>query len=202
MTRSARKRAYRVAGLTLTLAFWATVSGLVVGRLWPQQPTATPRQTYVLGPDDQLTMRVLEVDEVTDKPFRIDQDGNINLPMVGPVHAAGMTIHQLETAIVEKFRPYVRQPQVTINITELRSQPVSVIGAVNAPGVHQLQGHKTLIEMLSLAGGLRADAGYRVKITRHMEWGPIPLEGATVDAKGQFCDQGSPYRSAIFTSDP
>jgi polysaccharide export outer membrane protein len=61
-----------------------------------------------------------------------------------------------------------------------------VIGAVNNAGVHQLQGRKTLVEMLSLAGGLRQDAGYRVKITRELDWGEIPIENARVDSSGKF----------------
>ena len=55
-----------------------------------------------------------------------------------------------------------------------------------APGVQQLQGRKTLVEVLSLAGGLRPDAGYRLKITRLKEWGPIPLATAVTDPTGQF----------------
>ena len=62
----------------------------------------------------------------------------------------------------------------------------SVLGAVNQPGVHQVAGHKTLLEMISLAGGVRPDAGYSIRITRQVEWGCIPLPGATLDASGQF----------------
>jgi polysaccharide export outer membrane protein len=61
-----------------------------------------------------------------------------------------------------------------------------VIGAVKNPGVHQLQGHKTLVEVLSLAGGLDAAAGPKVKITRRLEWGHIPLKNAVADPTGQF----------------
>jgi len=57
---------------------------------------------------------------------------------------------------------------------------------VNQPGVHQVSGHKTLLEMISLAGGVRPDAGYSIRITRQVEWGCIPLPGATVDASGRF----------------
>ena len=69
----------------------------------------------------------------------------------------------------------VRQPTVAVTIVEYRSQPVSVIGAVAQTGVHQLEGRKTLIEMLAKAGGLRPDAGNIIKITRRVEWGAIPL---------------------------
>jgi polysaccharide biosynthesis/export protein len=61
-----------------------------------------------------------------------------------------------------------------------------VLRAVNLPGVHQVSGHKTLLEMISLAGGVRADAGYSIRITRQVEWGCLPLPGATMDASGRF----------------
>jgi polysaccharide export outer membrane protein len=57
---------------------------------------------------------------------------------------------------------------------------------VNTPGIHQLQGRKTLIEILSMAGGLRPDAGHVAVITRRAEWGPIPVPNATKDPSGGF----------------
>lgn len=148
-------------------------------------PTATGQSSYILGIDDQITIRVLQADEVPDKPFRIDEGGNLDLPMIGSVHAAGLSLHELSGLLAEKFSVYIRNPQVTLFLTEMRSQPVSVLGAVNLPGTHQLQGHKSLMEMLALAGGLRADAGYRVKITRRAQWGTIPLPGVKTDSGGE-----------------
>jgi polysaccharide export outer membrane protein len=87
---------------------------------------------------------------------------------------------------VARLRSYINEPQVSVNIMEFRSQPVSVIGAVKNPGVHQLQGRKTLVEILSLAGGLAPDAGSSVKITRRLERGPVPLPAASQDASGNF----------------
>jgi polysaccharide export outer membrane protein len=153
---------------------------------WGQAPAQLPVPTYVLGPDDQVTIHVVESDEINGKVYRVDEKGDLDLPMIGSLHAAGSTVHQLESQVAERLRVYIRQPQVSVFLSEMRSQPVSVIGAVNTPGVHQLQGHKTLIEMLSLAGGLRQDAGYRVKITRHSEWGTIPVKDAATDPTGQF----------------
>jgi polysaccharide biosynthesis/export protein len=75
---------------------------------------------------------------------------------------------------------------VAISIVEYRSQPVSVIGTVGQPGVHQLEGRKTLIEILAKAGGLRPEAGNSIKITRRAEWGVIPLPSAAKDPSGQF----------------
>jgi len=81
---------------------------------------------------------------------------------------------------------YIRHPQVVVNVVEVRSQPVSVLGAVNSPGVHQVQGHKTVMEMLASAGGIRQDAGYSIRITREVEWGCIPLPGSHLDVSGKY----------------
>jgi polysaccharide export outer membrane protein len=154
------------------------------------QPTASvaaaSRTTYILGPDDVIGIRATDAEEVSEKAIRIGANGSINLPLVGRVQAGGLTTDDLEKKLVTLLKPFVRTPEVTVNVVEMRSQPVSVIGAVTNPGVQQLQGRKTLVEMLSLAGGVRIDSGYSVKITRSKEWGPIPLAGAVEDPTGQF----------------
>jgi polysaccharide biosynthesis/export protein len=61
-----------------------------------------------------------------------------------------------------------------------------VLGAVATSGVVQLRGHKTLFEVISAAGGLRAEAGNSIKITRRKEFGPIPIPGAATDPSGQY----------------
>ncbi len=149
-------------------------------------PEPTQRSSYLLGSGDQLAIRVAEADEIPDRPFRIDEKGDFDLPMVGRVHAAGLSVGELQVKLVKDFAVFIKQPQVTVSVTETRSQPVSILGAVNAPGVHQLQGRKTLVEVLAVAGGLRADCGYRIKITRRAEWGTIPLPGATMDAAANY----------------
>jgi len=151
----------------------------------PESPEQL-RSTYVLGPEDQITIRALDAEEISDKPVRIDFSGYIRLPMVGRLRASGLTIEQLEAQLVERLKTFIREPEVSVSITEFRSQPVSVIGAVKNPGVHQLQGRKTLIEILSLAGGLNTDAGHTIKITRRLEWGRVPLRTAADDPTAQF----------------
>jgi polysaccharide export outer membrane protein len=110
----------------------------------------------------------------------------VEVPLAGRVHLAGLNVQQAEEKLDNLLRPYIRNPQVVVNVAEVHSQPVSVLGAVNAPGVHQIQGQKTLLEMLALAGGIRPDAGYSVRITRQLNWGCIPLPNARMDATRQF----------------
>lgn len=142
--------------------------------------------SYALGPDDEIAIQVAEAEDMPSKPLRIGPSGFITLPLAGRIQAAGRTVEELEAEIAERLKPYIRNPQVSVSVTEMRSQPVSVLGAVSSPGVHQLQGRKTLVEVLSAAGGLKDDAGHVVKITRRMEWGPVPLPGAVADPTGQY----------------
>ena len=162
---------------------------------------ATP-STYLLGPDDQIVVHVSDAPDISDKPVRIDSNGEIRVPMAGRVRASGMTTAQLEGELTKRLKLYIENPEVSVNVAELRSQPVSVIGAVNSPGLHQLEGHKTLIEILSLAGGLRTDAGPTAKITRRLEWGRIPLPGATDDSTGQFSVAQITLKSLIEAKHP
>jgi polysaccharide export outer membrane protein len=144
------------------------------------------RSTYLLGPDDQLDITGPELAEIANKPMRVDGEGGVQVPLVGRVRVAGMTAQQAEQKINTLLEKYIRRPQIAVSVAEVRSQPVSVLGAVNSPGVHQVQGHKTLLEMLALAGGVRPDAGYSVRITRDLGWGCIPLPTASFDASGKF----------------
>jgi polysaccharide export outer membrane protein len=92
----------------------------------------------------------------------------------------------LEAEVVRRLKTYLHDPQVTVAVAQFRSQPVSVLGAVNKPGVNQIEAGKTLFEVISLAGGLRPEAGNTIKITRRKEFGDIPLAGAKPDPTGAF----------------
>ena len=150
------------------------------------QDIAETPTSYILGPNDQITIRALQAEEISDKTYRLASDGDLTLPMIGRFKAAGLTAGQLESELASKLEKYIRHPKVGVTVTEFHSQPVSVIGAVTTPGIVQLQGKKTLVEVLSMAGGLRNDAGQRVTITRRQESGMLPLSGARPDATGQF----------------
>jgi polysaccharide export outer membrane protein len=170
----------------LSLLPWVIILSL------PAQPAPsadTPQSEnapYVLGPDDQIKIWALGMEEISDKPVRIDPAGNIDLAGVGQVHAGDLTVEQLRATLIERFSKLILHPQVSIEIVDFGSQPVSVMGAVNHPGIHQLHGRKTLVEVLSLADGLRPEAGPHVTISREIRYGPIPLFGSKLDSTGQF----------------
>lgn len=146
---------------------------------------STP-SAYVLGPDDQIRIWALGLEAEFDKPVRIDLNGAVDLPLIGSITAGGLTVDELKTQIAKRLETQVRHPVVSISVVEFGSQPVSILGAVNNPGVHQLRGRRNLAEVLSLAGGLRSDAGYAIKISRQIRQKAIPLPSAKLDATGEF----------------
>ena len=165
------------------------LAALLAALLAPAGPSLRAQgapAAYILGPDDQILIRVVDIEEVPDKPVRIDMRGNINLPIVGRIHAGGLTVEQLEAELVEKFAAVLQTPTATVFVAEFRSQPVSVLGAVRTPGVHQIRGRKTLFEILSLPGGLNPYPGSAIRITRRKSAGPLPLPGATDDSSGEY----------------
>jgi polysaccharide export outer membrane protein len=163
---------------------------------------AAQQANYVLGPDDQVTIFAPDAEDLSGKPQRVDLDGYLNLPMVGAIHAAGMSAKELAAEVKARLKKYLTDPQVTVSVADFQSQPVSVLGEVNAPGIHQLQGHKTLFEVLSLAGGLRVTAGSSVRITRDRKWGRIPLANAHDDPTGQFSVASLSTKSMIDAGSP
>lgn len=148
--------------------------------------TSPVHSGYLLGPHDQVRIRAVHAEEISSEPFRIDPDGYLDMPLVGRVRAAGLTVQALEQLLCERLKEYVLEPAVSINLVAFRNQPVSVIGAVKAPGVHQLQEPKRLVEIISLAGGLSENAGTKLRITRQLQWGRLPIPGASDDPTGQF----------------
>lgn len=139
------------------------------------------RPDYELGPNDQILIGVPQSQEIDQRPFRIDSDGNIELPLVGRVHAAGLTVRGLETLLASRLRDYIRDPRVTITVVQFRSEPVFFLGAFRTPGVYPLQGGRTLVEMLAAVGGMQTTASRRITITRRAEYGGIDLPNAVRD---------------------
>ncbi len=178
-------------GIGLAFPQWA---------LQAQQPDVS--ESYILNADDEIIIRVPDAEEINEKPIRIDRRGNINLPMVGRIQAGGLTAEQLESDLVERLRKYLKNPEVSVIVKEFRSQPVSVLGAVTTPGILQVQGHKTLFEVLSMAGGLKPDAGHIIKITRMKQWGEIPLPTARSDSTGRFSVAEVRVRSVMEATNP
>jgi polysaccharide export outer membrane protein len=131
----------------------------------PSAPVASA-QEYRIGSEDVLNINVFEAPELN-REVRVSASGEISLPLLGSVRAAGLTPRDLEFVLQELLhRTYMKDPHVSVFVREMQSHPVSVMGAVRRPGVFQIRGSKTLLEVLSLAEGLADDAGDTVIILR------------------------------------
>jgi polysaccharide export outer membrane protein len=170
-----------IAGFGVVFVMSLAASGQVPQTGQAPRMIESVRPDYELGPNDQFLIGVPQAQEINQRPFRIDSDGFIDLPLVGRVHAAGLTVRGLETLLTTKLADFIRQPQVTITMVQFRSEPVFFLGAFRTPGIYPLQGGRTLVEMLAVVGGLQPTASRRIKITRRAEYGTIDLPNAVKD---------------------
>jgi polysaccharide biosynthesis/export protein len=129
------------------------------------------RSDYKIGRQDLLEVEVFGVDELK-KTVRVADDGSITMPLLGRLAVAGLTKTELEKLVAGLLADrYVRDPQVTVFVKEFESKKVAVSGAVKKPGTYEMLGAKTLLEMISMAGGLDADLGKEIVIFRPEEDG-------------------------------
>jgi len=131
---------------------------------------------YRIGPDDliQITIYNIPEQEARATPrtvmLRVSQQGVIVAPLVGELQIKGMTTAEVQHELAKRYARYIRNPQVGVMITEYR-QRVSVMGAVQKPGVFELTGPKTVMDGLALAGGITERAGNQVHVYRQDEKG-------------------------------
>ncbi|MYM32518.1 polysaccharide export protein EpsE [Duganella sp. CY15W] len=121
----------------------------------------------VLGPGDVLKISVYgSPDLATDT--RVSDAGTITFPLLGPVEVNGLTASGAESKISSLLESggFVRKPQVNILITQIQNQQVSVIGQINRPGRYPIEGKRTVLDMLAVAGGISADGGDTVALIR------------------------------------
>lgn len=135
---------------------------------------------YRIGADDEIEISVFGAEDFSGT-HRVGDSGEIAIPLLGPVTAAGRTPRELETHLEERLgETYMRDPHVSVQVTEIQSQGVSVVGAVGAPGVYQVSGSKTLLEVLAMAQGLNEQAGNAVFVMRPGK-GAAPTPELTAD---------------------
>src|SRR5262245_26984404 len=91
-------------------------------------PTGGHLPSYVLGPNDEIVIVSVVAEEIANKPTRITTSGDLNLPMVGRIHAAGMTLDQLETEVPQRLKTHYRAADLSIDETEFKRPLVAAIG--------------------------------------------------------------------------
>jgi polysaccharide biosynthesis/export protein len=130
---------------------------------------ATEDQRYRIGPGDLIDVRVFGHPEMSGER-RVDTFGRIRLPFLEEMQAACLTEAQLAKLIEEKYRKYLRAPQIDVLVKDYQSQPVAVMGAVGHPGRFLLQRRVRLLEILALAGGTNVNAGSSLHLIRSQDY--------------------------------
>jgi polysaccharide biosynthesis/export protein len=129
---------------------------------------ALPPSDYVIGSGDLISVQVFDVPEIS-RELRVSQTGTIGLPLV-PVrlHVSGLTEMQAERKIQEVLEAngLVSHPEVTVTVKEKKNRPITIVGAVAHPMVYEADRQVRLIDVIAAAGGIAADAGDHVIITR------------------------------------
>ena len=119
-----------------------------------QLSTSGVQGDYVIGPQDKLRIRVFEVKDLSFDEEEVDANGQIQLPLIGRVTAAGKTTVQLQDELAQRLgERYLQSPQVSVSVAESASQKVTVEGEVKSPGVFQMKGKTTLMQAIAMAGG-------------------------------------------------
>jgi polysaccharide export outer membrane protein len=155
-----------------TLIVLALGFGLVVpAALNAQEETVPFIKEYKIGPKDLLEITVFDLPGL-DQTVRVSEDGTITLPLLGAVKIDGLTKDELETKLAGLLEAkYLKKARVSVFIKEYQSKLVAVIGAVEKPGMYELIGRLTLLQMVSKAGGFKENASNEIFVLREGDKG-------------------------------
>jgi len=150
----------------------------------PQAGGAASPDSYVIGPQDMLSITVFNESDLTGR-FRVENDGLFTYPLLGRVAAAGRTLGDLQETLIKLLaNGFLRNPQVRVEIDAYKSQSVIVTGQVRAPGEITMTGASmTLLQALAQAGSPTADASNEVIVQRRPASGEAEGERITVNRR-------------------
>jgi polysaccharide export outer membrane protein len=133
----------------------------------PDNPVPALYGGYQIGVGDILDIHVNDEDDMSGR-YQVDQDGNVKVNLLAkPIAAAGSTTFQLASKMSEELKSekILRDPSVSVLILREVTQNVSILGAVMRPGVYPIEKPTTVMDLISLAGGLAPNAGNTLTVT-------------------------------------
>lgn len=108
--------------------------------------------TYRIGVEDELGISVWHEPDISTNAV-VRPDGMITLPLLNDLKVTGMTTKELQDMLTERLKEFLKEPQVTVIVRQIRSRKVYLIGEVARPGTYQLNNPKTVLQLLAEAGG-------------------------------------------------
>jgi polysaccharide export outer membrane protein len=115
--------------------------------------TSAESSQFILGAADVIRVSVWKNADLS-QTVTVGPDGFVSLPLLGDVHAAGMTANQLAQDLSSRLSSYVVSAQVTVSVVDIRSRQVYVMGQVGKPGGYPLIAPITVLQLIAQAGGL------------------------------------------------
>ncbi len=132
-------------------------------------PAAQSGPNYRIGPEDILHVSVWDNKELT-LDVVVRPDGKISMPLVQDVQAEGLTAVELSDLLRQKLKAYIKDPQVSVIVTQVNAPKIFVIGNVAKPGPYPLRSDLSVLQALSLAGGFTPFASLRsIKVVRNAD---------------------------------
>jgi polysaccharide biosynthesis/export protein len=110
--------------------------------------------SYVIGVNDVIAVSVWKEPDIS-RSVPVRSDGKISLPLAGEMQAAGETPRQLEQEIIKRLQSYISEPEVTVIVTDSKSQKVNILGMVARPGEYLLTSSTTVLDAIAMAGGFK-----------------------------------------------
>lgn len=154
---------------------------------------------YQIGAKDLLEISVFEVPELN-ITVRVSENGMVTLPLLGEIKAEGLNRADLEKKIASMLeKNFLKNAQVTIFIKEFQSKKISVMGAVKNPGEHDLIGRQSLLQVISMAGGLSEQASATVIIFRQFR--SVPSQSLIIKLDDVLLKANPKYNIPIFPGD-
>ena len=127
---------------------------------------ASVNETYRVGPGDTLQIRVYDEKDLTGE-FPVNDRGQLEYPLLGTLPVGGLSPNEVAQALHAALSDgYLVEPNVTVWLDDYQSRPIQVLGAVAKPGQYFLRGPTTVLQALSLAGGVKAEGVDTVHVTR------------------------------------
>jgi polysaccharide biosynthesis/export protein len=123
-------------------------------------------KTFKVGPQDVLKIIVWREQDFTGL-YTVHSDGKITLPLAGDIQAAGLTAEEIQKNVTAALSKLIQKPNVTITVQQVLSQKYYMDGEIGRPGEYQLTAPTTVLEAISVAGGLREFAnGKKIYVLR------------------------------------
>ena len=148
----------RTARLSSLLSLLFAIALLAPSAVMAQVPRPIQQdKDYIIGPEDILEIQVWGNKDLNQVVF-VRPDGRTSLPLVGEIGVAGQSVQQLQDHLTNVYEKTVKGAVVTVMVKEIKSRPVYFIGGFGKPGVMQLTRELTLLQAISVVGGVVPNA--------------------------------------------